>query len=94
MNGIPKLDLAFAIIRVDAFHHHEASAEDTITVTKVVASQERAEEEVARLNALKRGKGSRYFWQVTRLERAGDPPEAPAVVSDSSASTATTATSG
>ena len=38
-----------------------------VTVKEVVRSQEVAEAEVARLNALNEGKGVRYFWQTTRL---------------------------
>jgi hypothetical protein len=34
----------------------------------VVATQQRAELEVERLNALDRSKESIYFWQLTRLE--------------------------
>lgn len=87
-----KYDHAFAIIRIDSFHHHDAAPEVTINVKKVVRSQEFAELEVARLNALKSGKGSRYFWQVTRLERAEERPERTASASDSSTSAATTTT--
>ena len=67
-----KYEHVFAIVRVDSFHHHDATAEDTITVKKIVLSRQLAEEEVARLNALNRDKGCRYFWQITRLERTGE----------------------
>ncbi len=67
-----KYDHAFAIIRVDSYGDLYLPPQDAVTVTKVVWSREVAEVEVARLNALKKDKGSFYFWQVTRLERKAD----------------------
>ena len=45
--------------------------QDTITVTKIVLSQEVAESEVARLNTLNADKGAKYFWQTTHLYHDG-----------------------
>jgi len=56
----------YAIIRIDRFDT-DASLEDIITVTEIVSSLDAAEAEVLRLNALNGSKGSRYFWQTTRL---------------------------
>jgi hypothetical protein len=57
----------FAILRYDGFHAPEAGPEVTVTVKEVVRSQELAEAEVARLNALAEGREVRYWWQFTRL---------------------------
>ena len=38
-----------------------------VAVNEVVRSQQQAEAELARLNALAAGKDVRYWWQVTRL---------------------------
>ncbi|MDP9351784.1 MAG: hypothetical protein M3P51_09640 [Chloroflexota bacterium] len=66
-----RYDHAFAIIRVDTFHDLSVATDlrDAITVKAIVNSEERAQAEVERLNALNEDKGSVYFWQVTRLER-------------------------
>jgi len=58
----------YAIIRVDDFHDLTVPLEDKITVKEIVPSLEVAYAEVARLNALNNSKGSRYFWQATRLD--------------------------
>lgn len=92
LNGTSKLDQVFAIVRVDSFHHHDAAPEDTITVKKIVLNRQLAEDEVARLNALNRDKGCSYFWQVTRLERSGEPAKEAAGASGNSTSMTTTAT--
>lgn len=63
-------DHVFAIIRVDLYQDLTSSPEAGITVTKVVLTEESAQRETARLNQLKTGRSVRYFWQVTRLERA------------------------
>jgi hypothetical protein len=58
----------YAIIR------HETDADEStpidlrVTVKKVVDDPHYAEREVQRLNDLNKGKGSYYFYQVTRLE--------------------------
>jgi hypothetical protein len=43
-----------------------------VTVKEVVRSQDLAEVEVTRLNALNEGKGVRYWWQTTRLFPEGE----------------------
>ena len=58
---------AFAVLRADLFLGASAAPEDLVTVTKVVPSQQRAEAEVARLNAMQADTSVRYWWQVTRL---------------------------
>ena len=63
-----KFDHVFAIVRVDQYSIPTPHS-DAIVITKILWSQEDAEKEVARLNKLKSGKNSEYFWQVTRLER-------------------------
>ncbi len=62
----------YAVIRVDDFHDRVVPLENKITVKEVVSSLEVADAEVARLNALNGFKGSRYFWQMTRLIVEGD----------------------
>ena len=57
----------FAILRFDS----EIAAEHGVTVKEVVRDLAMAEAEVARLNALKAGKGCRYEWQATRLYPVG-----------------------
>jgi hypothetical protein len=60
-------EAVFAILRYDGFHRPDAGPEVTVTVKEVVRSQELAEAEVARLNALREGREVRYWWQYTRL---------------------------
>ena len=55
----------YAIIRYEG---NFKELQISITVTKLVWSQERAKSEVERLNKLNADKGCTYFWQVTRLE--------------------------
>jgi hypothetical protein len=57
----------FAIVRWDGFHSPGASPEVFVTVKEIVRSQDLAEAEVARLNALCEGSDIRYWWQPTRL---------------------------
>jgi Pyruvate/2-oxoacid:ferredoxin oxidoreductase gamma subunit len=45
---------------------------NTITVVKVLTSQEAAEQEVLRLNTLKAGDTSLYFYCTSRLVESGD----------------------
>jgi hypothetical protein len=54
----------FAIIRWDP---DMAAVEHQVTVTKIVQTEQIAEAEVQRLNALNSAKGCRYFAQLTRL---------------------------
>jgi hypothetical protein len=65
-----RYDHVFAIIRVDVSCDVEPDYEQSITVKKIVRSQEEAEAEVARLNRLRKSERSKYFWQITRMERA------------------------
>ena len=61
-----KYNHLFAVIRIDMFQE-EAPLEEKITITKIVLTQEAAEQEVKRLNALNGSKGCLYFWQITRM---------------------------
>lgn len=61
-----KLVHVFAIIRVETSGDH--SWEHRVTVTKIVKDEERANQEVERLNELNAEKGCLYFSQVTRME--------------------------
>jgi hypothetical protein len=58
----------YAILRIDDFHDATVPIENRITVTGVVSDQAMAESEVRRLNHLKAGKQSRYFWQATKMK--------------------------
>jgi len=60
-------DEVYAVLRYDGFHRPDASPEVTITVKEIVQTQELAEAEVARLNALVNDSDVRYWWQCTRL---------------------------
>ncbi len=52
----------YAVVRIDEY----SSIRDSITVKEILPTMEQAEQEVERLNRLKRDKGSFYFWQATR----------------------------
>ena len=54
----------FAIVRIDDYDDPETS----VTVKRVVWSEDLARMEVERLNSLNADKGSRYFWQYTRVD--------------------------
>ena len=58
----------FAVVRLDRFLTGVSPLTKAITVKEVVPTQEEAESDVRRLNALSRGKDRLYCWQVTRLE--------------------------
>jgi len=60
-------DHVYAILRSDDFQDPSATPEVKITVKAIVWSQEQAEAEVQRLNALNAAKGCHYWWQSTRL---------------------------
>jgi hypothetical protein len=62
------MDHVFAIVRVDTYSGLDVPDEERISVKEVLWDAEAARLEVERLNGLKKGK-SRYFLQVTRLER-------------------------
>jgi hypothetical protein len=61
----------FAIIRWDGFQGAGARPETLVTVKEIVRSQELAEAEVARLNALQEDANVHYWWQTTRLFPVG-----------------------
>lgn len=54
----------FALIRIDLL---QAADEQRFTVTKVFDNEQRAQDEVDRLNAINGGKPSTYFLQLTRF---------------------------
>lgn len=64
-----KYDHAFAIVRIDEFQFSKEPFDDAVHVVKVVVEEAAAKREVERLNRLNEGKGCRYFFQVTRIER-------------------------
>jgi hypothetical protein len=68
----PRYDHAFAIVRIDGFHHDTDLMEEPevlVNVKKVVWSREVAETEVERLNRLKAGSEVIYFWTIARVEK-------------------------
>jgi hypothetical protein len=58
----------FAIIRWDKYLPVDVPRQ--VTIKKIVATQQRAESEVKRLNALEGAGESIYFWQLTRLDES------------------------
>lgn len=63
-----RFDHAYAIIRVDTFQlRPDPTWENLIAVPKIVRTEDEAQSETQRLNALNQSKGSYYFWQITRL---------------------------
>jgi hypothetical protein len=61
-------DEVYAVLRWDGLIHGvDSDPEVLVTVKEIVRSQELAEAEVTRLNALNEGKGVYYWWQSTRL---------------------------
>ncbi len=56
----------FAVLRFDFYLREDAPEEDRVTVKEVLASQDQAEREVERLNALVHDQGVKYVWQATR----------------------------
>lgn len=61
----------FAVLRFDLYLREHAPEEERVTVKEVLATQEEAEREVERLNALAKGEGVKYVWQATRYFPAG-----------------------
>jgi hypothetical protein len=57
----------YVILRADLFHGPEAPLEMLVTAKQVVHSQELAEREVARLNALHADRQVRYWFSHSRL---------------------------
>jgi hypothetical protein len=64
--AVRDVDPAYAIIRVDLDVEDD---EARFTVRHIVWSEELAEAEVQRLQALNADKGARYLWQYTRVDR-------------------------
>ncbi len=62
----------FVILRADAYEENESVVEH-VTVKKVVADEERARQEVERLNAINAEKGCRYYIEVARLDEEHGP---------------------
>lgn len=63
----------YVIVRFDAYVTG-SPPETAFRVKGAVRTRAEAEAEVERLNALNAEKGSRYFWQRTRLARASNEP--------------------
>ena len=71
-DGVP----GFAVVRIDlwAVQGRNTDWSMAVNVKEIVSTQERAEAEVARLNALNGDKEALYIWQCTRVElRIGQP---------------------
>jgi hypothetical protein len=60
------MDTGFAIVRID---RDQKADEHRYTVKRVVWSEELAESEVERLNAVNADKNCLYLWQYTRVDR-------------------------
>jgi hypothetical protein len=63
----PRFEHVYAIIRVDDPLIEDASAIESVVITKIVRSEDEAKREVARLNRLNAPKGCKYLYQMTRL---------------------------
>jgi hypothetical protein len=59
-------DEVYAVLRWDGFQGVDSEPKVLVTVKEIDCSQELAEAEVARLNALNEGKGVHYWWQSRR----------------------------
>ncbi len=64
-----KYDHGYAIVRIDGPDAVVDEDLNAITILKVLRTEQKAKEEVRRLNTLKRGKGARYLSVITRIER-------------------------
>ena len=64
--GKPKLQV-YAVVRIDS----DVPGDDAIAVPEVLPTLDQADAEVARLNGLNGGKGTRYFWLATRFYPEG-----------------------
>ena len=71
-NRYKEREQVYAIIRWDGFQGRSARPEALVTVKEIVRTLELAEAEVARLNALHKGKDVHYWCQVTRLFPPGN----------------------
>jgi hypothetical protein len=58
----------FAVIRLDDVHSPDAPLEDRFYLKKVMLTEEAAEHEVARLNALNSDKNCRYVVHIAQLD--------------------------
>jgi len=60
----------YAVIRIDEYLENLQSItiKELVTVKEIVWNQDKAEQEVERLNQINSDKGCRYFWQLTRLD--------------------------
>jgi hypothetical protein len=58
----------FAVIRLDEFHSPSAPLEDRFYLKKVMLTEEAAEQEAARLNALSGHKKCRYTVHIAQLD--------------------------
>lgn len=61
-------DQAFAVLRFDRFLPDDADEQERVTVKEIVWTQQEAEREVERLNALNAEKDCVYAWQHTRVK--------------------------
>ena len=61
----------FVVLRADLFQGPDALVETLVTAKEVVHTQELAEQEVARLNALRPDGGVRYWYWLCRLYPPG-----------------------
>lgn len=59
----------YAVFRIDEYDIAGIPKEQLVTIKEVWSSQEQAEAEVARLNAIKADKGCRYFALQPKVER-------------------------
>jgi hypothetical protein len=62
----------YAVLRYDGFHADTTPPEQLVTVKEIVETQELAEREVERLNALHDRSEIKYWWQFTRLYPEGE----------------------
>lgn len=60
---------AWAVVRIDDYLDLDLAAEEKVYVKEVWLTENEAEAETARLNALASNKSSRYVVQYTRLAR-------------------------
>ena len=63
-----KYSHVFVVIRLDDFHDADAALESRFHVNKVLLTEEAAEREAARLNAVNSDKDCRYVVHVARLD--------------------------
>jgi len=63
--------LSYAVLRIDACENIDVDLEDRLAVTSIFATEQAAEQDAARLNALAeaRGIGSRYVTFTSRLKK-------------------------